>query len=90
MIRDSSDPMFEYADKMTPNFWYVSADKSVLQNGNKIYLEVVGDIPSGYNVGIMNNWAWKILRQPAKPSTARHTSLFQVCLHRNRSTNSLS
>jgi len=59
MIRDSSDPMFEYADKMTPNFWYVSADKSVLQNGNKIYLEVVGDIPSGYNVGIMNNWAWK-------------------------------
>lgn len=52
------DPFFEYQDKMTQNFWYVSADKSVLQNGNKIYLEVVGNIPEGYSVGVMNNWAW--------------------------------
>lgn len=58
MLGDPNNPYFEYMDKMTQNFWYVSADKSVLQNGNKIYLEIVGDIPEGYSVGVMNNWAW--------------------------------
>lgn len=58
MLGDPNNPYFEYMDKMTQNFWYVYADKSVLQNGNKIYLEIVGDIPEGYSVGVMNNWAW--------------------------------
>lgn len=57
---DSSNPMFDYAndDKMSQNFWYVSANKSLLQNGNKIYLEVVGDIPSGYSIGAFNAIGW--------------------------------
>lgn len=60
MISDSSNPMFDYAndDKMSQNFWYVSANKSLLQNGNKIYLEVVGDIPSGYSIGAFNAIGW--------------------------------
>ena len=58
MLSNPDTPFFEYNEKLTENFWYVSADKSVLQNGNKIYLEVVGDIPAGYSVGALSNWAW--------------------------------
>ena len=29
-----------------------------MEGDNKIYLEVVGNIPEGYSVGVMNNWAW--------------------------------
>lgn len=59
MLSDPNTPYFPYEDKTTPNFWYVVlSDKSLMENGNKIYLEIVGEIPEGYKVGAMNNWAW--------------------------------
>ncbi|CCY92886.1 conserved domain protein [Bacteroides sp. CAG:1076] len=59
MLSDPNTPYFPYEDKTTPNFWYVVlSDKSLMENGNKIYLEIVGEIPEGYMVGVMNNWAW--------------------------------
>lgn len=59
MLGDPNTPYFPYEDKTTPNFWYVLlSDKSLMENGNKIYLEIVGEIPEGYMVGVMNNWAW--------------------------------
>lgn len=59
MLSDPNTPYFPYEDKTTPNFWYVLlSDKSLMENGNKIYLEIVGEIPEGYMVGAMNNKYW--------------------------------
>lgn len=59
MLSDPNTPYFPYEDKTTPNFWYVVlSDKSLMENGNKIYLEIVGEIPEGYIVGFMNNKYW--------------------------------
>lgn len=59
MLGDPNTPYFPYEDKTTSNFWYVLlSDKSLMENGNKIYLEIVGEIPEGYMVGAMNNKYW--------------------------------
>ena len=59
MLGDPNTEFFPYEDKMTDNFWSVLvSDKSLMEGDNKIYLEVVGNIPEGYSVGVMNNWAW--------------------------------
>lgn len=59
MLGDPNTPYFPYEDKTTSNFWYVLlSDKSLMENGNKIYLEIVGEIPEGYRVEVMNNKYW--------------------------------